>query len=204
MNGCANASLLGMDSAMGQDLDHDSLTGKILIAMPSLQDPNFERAVVCICAHSDEGALGLVINRPHSARMEDVLDQLGIPWGRLDAPRLHLGGPVGQERGFILYEHNTEIPGYMEVNPDLFMGTNPDILRHLCQPQIHERFFFALGYAGWSDGQLESEIRANAWLVSQLDHQLLFEVPLAQRWATAIRQMGFDPAQLMDAGAATN
>lgn len=183
----------------------ESLTGKVLIAMPSLQDPNFERAVICVCAHSDEGALGLVINRPHSIRMQDVLDQLEIPWERQESPMVFMGGPVGQERGFILYAHNPEIPGYMEINPDLFMGTNPDILRHFCHPHTSERFFFALGYAGWSNGQLENEIRANAWLIGgPLNPHLLFDVPIAQRWATAIRQLGIDPAHLVDGGAETN
>ncbi|MBF0610246.1 MAG: YqgE/AlgH family protein [Magnetococcales bacterium] len=174
-----------------------SLAGKLLIAMPSLRDSNFHRTVIFVCAHSEEGALGLVINRPHPSSLDNVLQQLGLNWLRQDKPPLYIGGPVAPERGFILYEKPLDIPGFIQVDPNLFMGTNPDILNYLAQPSSDDRFLFALGYAGWGTGQLEGELRENSWLVSSMDRDLLFEIPPAQRWSTAIRQLGFDPAQLV-------
>lgn len=179
------------------------LTGQLLVAMPTLRDPYFERAVVFLCAHSDEGALGLVINQTHPASLDEVIDQLGMEWHGKAKPPVHMGGPVSVERGFILYEEDFGIPGHIQVVPRLFMGTNPDILRHLATtPEVY-RFLFALGYAGWAPGQLEGELKENAWLVCDLDRNLLFDLPVELRWDAAISLMGINPAQLVDTGART-
>ncbi len=180
----------------------ESLAGKFLIAMPGLQDPNFERAVLFVCSHSSEGALGLVINQPHPASMHEVIQQLGLRWERHDEqPQVFQGGPVALDRGFILYEQNElNFPGYLEVEHGLFLGTNPDILKHLVGSATHGRFLLALGYSGWAGGQLEAELRENTWLVSASSRSVLFDAPADDRWGAAIRMMGIDPALLADPG----
>lgn len=180
--------------------EEQSLAGKFLIAMPGLQDPNFERTVLFLCTHSDDGALGLVINQSHPAAMEEVIAQLGLEWNRPGKPIVYQGGPVSLDRGFILYEHLMDVPGYLQVEHNLYLGTNPDILRNLVETGNRDRFLFALGYSGWAAGQLESELRENTWLVSALDRQVLFDAPVDERWEIAIRRMGINPAQLVDAG----
>lgn len=178
-----------------------SLAGKFLIAMPTLKDSNFERAVLFVCSHTHDGALGLVINQPHPASMQEVIQQLGLTWHREDLdPQVFQGGPVALDRGFILYEETLDCPGYLEVERGLYLGTNPDILRHLVAHDSRGRFLLALGYSGWAGGQLETELRENAWLVSALDRRVLFDAPADERWHAAIHGMGIDPALLVDPG----
>ncbi|MBF0621957.1 MAG: YqgE/AlgH family protein [Magnetococcales bacterium] len=174
-----------------------SLIGKLLIAMPNLEDPYFERTVTFMCAHTEEGALGIVINQPHMATMDEVLAQLSLQSDRLQQSIVNYGGPVSPERGFILYEDDLKLDGYLEVVPHLFMGTNPDILRKLVSGPHTGRFLFALGYAGWSAGQLEEEMREDSWLVTDLDRRILFDVPLENRWEAAVRLLGIDPAMIV-------
>ncbi|MBF0426949.1 MAG: YqgE/AlgH family protein [Magnetococcales bacterium] len=184
--------------------EENTLAGKFLIAMPGLQDSNFERSVVFVCAHSAEGALGLVINQPHSASMEEVIEQLSLPWHRSDKHIVYQGGPVSPERGFILHEQMLDIPGSLEVAPDIYMATNPEVLHFLAQSEETGRFLFSLGYAGWATGQLELELRQNAWLIGQTDPRIVFDLPANDRWQAAIRAMGIDPALLVDAGGTAN
>ncbi|MBF0623244.1 MAG: YqgE/AlgH family protein [Magnetococcales bacterium] len=185
-------------------LREQNLAGKFLIAMPGLEDPNFNRAVVFVCAHSAEGALGLVINQPHPATMDDIITQLSLKWTRPDKPIIYHGGPVAPERGFILYEQRLDLPGVLKIAPEIFMATNPAVLHHLAKTATSGRFLFTLGYSGWGNGQLELELRQNAWLVGQVNRQVLFELPPARRWETAIRQMGIDPSQLVEGSGTAN
>ena len=171
------------------------LAGKFLIAMPGLQDPNFERAVLFVCTHTKDGALALVINQPHLASMTEVISPLGLEWQRSEEPVVFQGGPVASDRGFVLYETSLEYPGHIRVDDNLYLGTNPDILRYLLQSSDRGRFLFALGYAGWESGQLEAELRDNIWLVSALDRKILFDLPLFSRWESAIQLLGIDSAQ---------
>lgn len=177
-----------------------SLEGKFLIAMPGLNDPNFERSVLFICSHNEEGALGLVINQAHPASMQEILEQLDLDWNRHESAVVYQGGPVALDRGFILYEDTLEIPGNLKVEENLFLGTNPDILRHLVEAPSAGRFLFALGYSGWAGGQLELELKENAWLVSGLNRSILFDTPLNVRWESALKGMGIDPVKLVDWG----
>ncbi|MBF0154965.1 MAG: YqgE/AlgH family protein [Magnetococcales bacterium] len=181
-----------------------NLVGKFLIAMPGLRDSNFERSVVFMCAHSMEGALGLVINQPHSASMDDVVAQLSLPWNRTGKHIVYQGGPVSPERGFILHEQMVDIPGSLQVAPHVYMATNPEVLHFLAQSEETGRFLFTLGYAGWATGQLEMELRQNSWLVGQIDRRIVFDLPPDDRWQAAIRLMGIDPALLVDAGQTVN
>ncbi|MBF0447900.1 MAG: YqgE/AlgH family protein [Magnetococcales bacterium] len=177
-----------------------SLAGNFLVAMPTLEDRNFERTVLFICSHDSEGALGLVINQPHPAPMDEVIAQLNLKWKRLDAPRfVYQGGPVSLERGFILFEQGDD-ENHLQVADNLFLGTDPEILRSLVEFQTKRSFFFALGYSGWAQGQLEREIRENSWLISNFDRKVLFDIPAEKRWTATIEAMGIDPAQLVDSG----
>ena len=176
------------------------LAGKFLIAMPSLQDPNFEKSVLFICTHNKAGALGLVINQPHMADMSEVLTPLGLEWGRPETPMVFQGGPMALDRGFMLYETDLDYPGHVRICDHVYLGTNPEILRHLVQTDHQGRFLFALGYAGWGSGQLESELRDNVWLVSAMDRTVLFDLPALSRWDSAIRLLGINPQYLVDPG----
>ena len=179
----------------------NSLAGKFLVAMPSLEDHNFERTVLFICSHDDEGALGLVINQPHPAPMDEVISQLNLKWNREEKPAIvYQGGPVSLERGFVLYEKDNDDPTHLKVADSLFLGTDPEILRSLVEEDTDKQFFFALGYSRWAKGQLEREIRENSWLIGKFDRKVLFELPSEGRWAAAIGAMGIDPALLVDGG----
>ncbi|OSM07221.1 YqgE/AlgH family protein [Magnetofaba australis] len=182
----------------------ESIVGQFLVAMPTLEDTNFHHSVVFICAHSSEGAMGLVVNHPHSVGMTDVMEQLGLNWRRPENNIVYQGGPVSPERGFVLYEEDFGDSGAVEVQSHLFMGGSPEILERLSDAGAAARFLFTLGYAGWGDGQLEEEIRQNAWLVCRFDRELLFATPHERRWEMAIRSMGIDPALLVDGGGQAN
>ncbi|MBF0161852.1 MAG: YqgE/AlgH family protein [Magnetococcales bacterium] len=176
------------------------LAGKFLIAMPGLQDPNFEKTVLFVCTHNKSGALGLVINQPHMANMSEVLAPLGLEWERPESPIVFHGGPMALDRGFMLYETDLDYPGHVRICEHIYLGTNPEILRHLVQERGQGRLLFALGYAGWGSGQLESELRDNIWLVGALDRTILFDLPLPSRWESAIRSLGVNPRYLVDPG----
>ncbi|MEO5362733.1 MAG: YqgE/AlgH family protein [Magnetococcus sp. DMHC-8] len=176
------------------------LAGKLLIAMPGLHDSHFEKAVLFVCTHNKSGALGLVINQPHEADMSEVLAPMGLEWGRPERPIVFQGGPVALDRGFMLYETDMDYPGHVHICDQVYLGTSPDILRHMVQSGERGRFLFALGYAGWAGGQLEMELRDNVWLVSTLDRAILFDVPVLARWESAVRLLGIDPLHLVDPG----
>ncbi|MEG3641474.1 YqgE/AlgH family protein [Magnetococcus sp. PR-3] len=179
-------------------MDGASLAGRFLIAVPTLADPYFERTVVYLCAHNEEGALGVVINQPLETSMREMSQHLEVDWQREGVDRVYMGGPVSPEQGFVLFEESLELPGIIEVQPDLFMGTNPDIIRLMGRDGAHERFLFALGYAGWDEGQLEVELQENSWLVCEAQRNILFELDYGHRWEAAIRSMGIDPSLLVD------
>ncbi|MBF0429102.1 MAG: YqgE/AlgH family protein [Magnetococcales bacterium] len=182
-----------------------SLAGKFLIAMPTLTDPNFERAVLLVCSHTREGALGLVINQLHSTSMREIVQQLDMTWQRKDClPQVFQGGPVALDRGFILFEQLFNCTGCLQVEEGLYLGTNPEILRRLLSDETSGRFMLALGYSGWASGQLEAELRSNIWLVSAANRQILFDAPADKRWNAAIGSMGIDWVQLVDVGNSIN
>lgn len=176
------------------------LVGNILIAMPGLQDPRFARSIVLICAHSDEGTMGLIVNKPvKELDFPALLDQLGIAHGdRGREIRVHFGGPVERGRGFVLHsadwvngEATMRIPGGFGLTGTL------DILEELGRGGGPERALLALGYAGWGEGQLEDEIRRNDWLISETpDAPLVFDTPDPHKWDRALRDMGVDPLLL--------
>ncbi len=160
--------------------------------MPQLTDPNFERTVVLVCEHTEEGALGLVINRPTPFLLGQIYEGQDIEGeGGADEP-IHYGGPVQPEMGFVLYE-GPDYEGSLEVLDGLRLGTSLEILRDIAREEGPERFLFFLGYAGWAPDQLEGEIARNDWLVVPAEADLLFRTPPEDRWEHAIRLLGIDP-----------
>ncbi|MBF0588526.1 MAG: YqgE/AlgH family protein [Magnetococcales bacterium] len=181
--------------------EFESLAGKLLISMPGMTEEAFHRTVTLMCFHSPEGALGLTINRPHeSVSMEDVVEQMELAWERYERQEVFVGGPVSPERGFVLFEDPLPSSGHMEIQPNLFLGSSPEILRDLGQRQCPNRFFFALGYAGWGEGQLEAEMRDSSWMVTPFDRSVLFEMPVSRRWEMVMRRQGIEPGFIVEAG----
>ena len=175
-----------------------NLTHHFLIAMPSLMDPNFHQTVTYICAHNDEGAMGLVINRPMELRLADVLEQLDIQVtiGGVGETRVYEGGPVQRERGFVIHRPPGAWDAMLHVNDDIAVATSRDILAAMARGEGPPQTLVALGYAGWGAGQLEREMADNAWLSGPADLRILFELPADQRWEAAAALLGVDFARL--------
>ncbi len=180
----------------------ESLTGKILIAMPGMTDPRFSRALVLVCAHGDEGAMGLVVNRPlDELRFPDLLGQLGIDTtADMRQVPVHFGGPVEPGRGFVLHPamgDEAEVEGRMNIaNSHLAMTSTRDILEDLARGQGPTQAVLSLGYAGWGPGQLESEILSNGWLTVDVADDMLFGDDNGRKWQAALMSMGIDPVML--------
>ncbi|MEM9578494.1 MAG: YqgE/AlgH family protein [Pseudomonadota bacterium] len=175
------------------------LEGKLLIAMPSMGDPRFEHSVILMCAHSDKGAMGLIINKPSAdIRMGDVLDQLDIE-GSNEAQTMvvHYGGPVETGRGFVLHSRDYVSSLHtLNVQGGFGMTATLDILEEIARGAGPDNALMMLGYAGWGPGQLEGEIARNGWLTTDAAPQLVFQVPAAEKWSAALESLGVDPISL--------
>ncbi len=179
------------------------LDGKLLIAMPGMGDPRFDKAVVFMCAHSAEGAMGLIINKPARAlKFDDLMTQLGIDWdGELASPKVHHGGPVEHGRGFVLHSRDYNSEGSsMKIGDDFGMTATLDILTDIALGKGPKRALLALGYTGWAPGQLEAELQANGWLIADVDSELVFAAKDAEKWQAAIEGLGIDPRMLSSEG----
>jgi putative transcriptional regulator len=179
------------------------LTNQFLIAMPNLNDPNFSHTVAYLCQHNREGALGIVINRPAEIGIREILEQLHIKplSDKVNAIQVYSGGPVQQERGFVIHTPNTRWDSTLVVSETIALTTSRDILEALAIGEGPDKILIALGYAGWGEGQLEKEIIDNAWLNTPFAEQILFDTPVDQRWNEAAGQIGIDIKRLtMPAG----
>lgn len=175
------------------------LAGSLLIAMPNMGDPRFERSLVLVCAHSPEGAMGLVVNRPSPAlSFSAMLDQLGISRGEKGRDiRVHMGGPVERGRGFVLHSPDYVTSGAtMQVSGKFGMTATVDILEALAQGEGPSSALLALGYSGWGPGQLEDEILRNDWLTAEAPADLVFAADDGGKWGAALKRMGIDPLSL--------
>ncbi len=175
------------------------LVGKLLVAMPGMGDPRFVHSVILLCAHSDEGAMGLIINKPVSdLSFSGLLEHLDIP--KSPAGReitVHFGGPVERGRGFVL--HSPEYRGAgstMHIEGGYGMTATLDVLEALARGAGPDQALLALGYTGWGPGQLESEIARNDWLTVEANAALIFAATDAEKWTGALRGMGIDPLSL--------
>jgi putative transcriptional regulator len=171
-----------------------SLKNQLLIAMPSLEDPNFARTVTYICEHGEHGAMGIVINRPTDLRLADVLKHMEISGGMGEAGEqtVFLGGPVEEERGFVLHTESRDWDSTLQIEDGIGITTSRDILEAMARGEGPGKTLVALGYAGWGAGQLEQEIQQNAWLSGPVDRAILFDLPPDKRWEAAARVLGVD------------
>lgn len=182
------------------DLDDTEsyMSGHLLVAMPSMQDPRFARTVIYLCAHSAEGAMGLVVNQAlDSLSFPDLLDQLDIKTASMgDGTPIHFGGPVESGRGFVLHSADYVQETTLVVDGDIALTATVDILKAIAEGSGPSRSLLALGYAGWGPGQLDSEIKANGWLQVAPDDDLVFGPELGSKWERAIAKLGIDPSML--------
>ncbi len=179
--------------------ESSDFTSKLLIAMPGMSDPRFEKSVIYMCAHSDEGAMGLIVNKPaEDLAFADLLDQLSIKPASIsrDVP-VHFGGPVEHGRGFVLhtsdYRSNAST---LEVDDQFGMTATLDILEDIARGEGPAALVMALGYAGWGPGQLESEIVRNGWLTCDATPEIVFSVPAERKWEAALKTLGVDALTL--------
>jgi putative transcriptional regulator len=175
-----------------------SLANNLLIAMPTLADPNFSRTVTLLCEHTDEGAMGIMINRPTNLVLRDILAQLKIDVGDSPLARapVYFGGPVQNSRGFVLHEPIGKWEATLSVTDTLGVSTSRDILEAIAHGTGPERYLVALGYAGWGAGQLEREMGENSWLNALATRDILFTLPVDQRWRAAAQLTGADLTHL--------
>ncbi|AZQ84922.1 YqgE/AlgH family protein [Colwellia sp. Arc7-635] len=176
----------------------DSFENQLLIAMPSLDDSYFNKTVTYICEHNAEGAMGLIINLPINVTLNELLVQ--IDEDKEHAPELSqqvlTGGPVSQDRGFVLHSTQLGWNSSLALSKEVMITTSKDILMALGTDQAPEKYMVTLGYAGWGPGQLEEEIKANSWLLTPADDDIVFDTPIEQRWKKATEKLGFDLAHL--------
>ncbi len=170
------------------------LTNQFLIAMPGLEDPNFFHSVTYICEHNDEGALGLVVNRPLDMQLGEILQHVQLNQAEPEARQIqvHLGGPVQQDRGFVLHEPLGEWDATLKVTDRIGITSSMDILQAIARNEGPERTLITLGYAGWGAGQLEQEMAENAWLSGPAHPDILFDTPDEERWKTSAASLGID------------
>ena len=177
----------------------ESLTGKLLIAMPGMGDPRFDRSVVYLCDHSDKGAMGLIVNKPNPRlSFSDLLKQLEIDVSpRGPALKVHFGGPVEIGRGFVLHSPDyASATSTLEIDDAFSMTATVDVIEDIANGAGPERAFFALGYSGWGPGQLESEIGQNGWLTCDATRDIVFAVEDAEKWMAALGELGVDALTL--------
>ncbi|HZD25519.1 MAG TPA: YqgE/AlgH family protein [Alphaproteobacteria bacterium] len=170
------------------------LTGQLLIAMPSIGDPRFERTVIYICAHSTDGAMGLIVNRlAEEIDFDELLDQLDVDHnGGSHDLRVHVGGPVETGRGFVLHTLDYQQDSTLVVSDSIGLTATVDILRAIAEDRGPAHCLLALGYAGWAAGQLDTEIQANGWLNAPADLALVFDDDIDGKWRRALTKVGVD------------
>lgn len=184
------------------EADGPSLAGQLLVAMPTMQDPRFARSVICLCAHSPDGAMGLVLNRAvPRLSFDGLLRQLGVePVPPQREIRLVAGGPVEEGRGFVLHSAEWTAEGSLPVEGGWALTANVDILKAIAAGGGPRHCVLALGYAGWGPGQLDAEIAENAWLIAPPDEALLFDGALGTKWQRALGKLQVDPGRIAGAG----
>jgi putative transcriptional regulator len=177
-------------------MESSFLSGQLLIAMPGISDPRFERTLILLCAHDAQHAMGVALNRPvEGLTIPDVLERLEIKSTiRLPPDLVLVGGPVERERGFVLHTDDYQGEFSLEVGGGVGLTATREVLEAMASHNGHpRRSLLALGYAGWGAGQLEREIRENVWLTCEADEALIFDADHETKWARAIAKLGIDP-----------
>ena len=177
-----------------------NLTRHFLIAMPAMADPHFSKTLTFICEHNEQGALGVVVNRPIDMTLHALLEQIDIanPLEACKLASVNYGGPVQIDRGFVLHAPVGSWNSTLSVGEEMGLTTSKDILEATARGEGPQHLLVTLGYAGWAPGQLEHELAQNAWLTVNADTRILFETPAAQRYDAALKLLGIDLAMLSD------
>jgi putative transcriptional regulator len=177
-----------------------NLTNHFLIAMPAMTDPFFAKSLTYVCEHNDEGAMGIVVNRPISLNLSELFAQINMPLTQpeLEDMPVHFGGPVQTDRGFVLHNAGGQWQSTLKVNDKVELTTSKDILQAVGEGTGPSNLLITLGYAGWSEGQLEQELAANAWLSVQATEHILFDLPADEKLAAAMALLGVDFASLSE------
>lgn len=183
-----------------QTSDSPYFVGHLLVAMPGMSDQRFSKAVIYVCAHSDEGAMGLVINRPmRDISFPDLLAQLNLVQSNPGAAvPIQFGGPVEQGRGFVLHSPDYMQEATLVVDGGVALTGTVDILQAIAEGHGPKDCLLALGYAGWGPGQLDNEILANGWLTVEADPEIVFKIDLEQKWQSALAKLGIDLSLLSE------
>ena len=178
-----------------------NLTNQFLIAMPGMGDDTFSGAVIYLCEHTEQGALGLVINKPIDIKLKRLFEKVELPLEieSLAEQPVFFGGPVQTERGFVLHDRNPDAVPYsstLSIPGGLEMTTSKDVLEAQSNGNGPKRLLVTLGYTGWAAGQLEDELGRNGWLTVDASPEIIFDTPIEQRYSRAVSLLGFDPAML--------
>lgn len=176
----------------------DNLENQLLIAMPALDDSYFKNTVTYVCEHNDEGAMGLIINLPVNLTIGELLTQINDDTIKTNTltNKVLSGGPVAQDRGFVLHSPQNCWSSSLALSDDVMITTSKDILLSLGTKHAPTQYLVTLGYAGWGPGQLEEELKENAWLTAPADTEILFHTPSELRWQRATEKLGFDISHL--------
>ena len=177
-----------------------NLTNHFLIAMPAMTDPFFAKSLTYVCEHNEQGAMGIVVNRPISLTLSELFAQINMPLkpAELEDVLVHFGGPVQTDRGFVLHDKSGPWQSTLQVNDSIGLTTSKDILQAVGEGNGPQHLLVTLGYAGWSEGQLEQEVAANAWLSVQANEHILFDLSAEERLPAAMALLGIDYATLSE------
>ena len=182
----------------GEQASGPYLEGQLLVAMPTMADPRFARTVIYMCAHSEDGAMGLVVNKLlESLSFSDLLEQLELDPAHVNKSiPVHFGGPVEAARGFVLHSTDYTHEATMQVDDDFALTATIDVLKAMAEGSGPRLSMLALGYAGWAPGQLDREIQENGWLTVPADEELVFDEAQDGKWERAVGRLGIDPGNL--------
>ena len=171
----------------------DWLTGSFLISTQNMPDPRFEEQVIYICAHSEDGAMGVAVNKPNSMfTLAEILKSTNLPVPESKLPPVYIGGPVELESAFILFSADYKTEHQLEVSPTVFLSRETKVLEDIAHDRGPEKYLFLLGYAGWGPGQLERELQADGWLTVPGNEMIIFDTPDEEKWRSAAMQYGID------------
>lgn len=181
-------------------MDSINLTHQFLIAMPALTDPYFAKALIYVCEHNERGALGIIINRPLDMNLGKLFERVNIPLEdeNLAAMPVYFGGPVQTDRGFVLHRPKGEWQSKLNITDEISLTSSRDVLLAISKGELPHDVIVSLGYAGWSAGQIESEMMKNAWLNVPASPEILFDTPFDARLPAAMQKLGIDFTSLSD------